>query len=175
MNIYFVDMNPLVTKALHAAFADVSGVTTFCRDIRTVSGDALVSPANSYGWMDGGIDGVYLQMFGYQLQVRVQAAIAAKFDGYLPVGSALSVHAMGFGPQLPKYLIVSPTMKTPEFVGNTRNAYLAFKAALDEADGLDIKTLICPGLCSLTGGMDPVDMAHQMRMAFDESPLSSRG
>ncbi|OAT41371.1 phage tail assembly-like protein [Hafnia paralvei ATCC 29927] len=174
MKITFVDTNPHVVNALVSAFANVSDITIIQGDITNVSGDALVSPANCYGWMDGGIDSVYLYMFGYQLQVRVQAAIAATFNGYLPIGSALSVHTMGFGPQFPKYLIVAPTMETPMFVGDTRNAYLAFKAALSEAIRLKLGHLVCPGLCSLTGGMKPDEMANQMRMAFDEFQLQVR-
>ncbi len=167
MRIIFSDLNKDVIQALETAFSGVDSVTTFCGDIRDVKGDAIVSPANSYGWMNGGIDAVYLSAFGYQLQVRVQTAIAERYDGFLPVGCALSVHSMGFGPQYPKYLIVSPTMETPGDVSSTKNAYLSFLAALKEARNLAVETLICPGLCSLTGRMPAMEMAKQMRAAFE--------
>jgi len=174
MKIKFVDIDPNVIDALSKSFSDLispsnreSRISATCGDIRLESGDALVSPANSYGWMNGGIDAVYLQIYGYQLQVRVQSKIAENYDGYLPVGDAMSVCAMGFGPQWPKYLIVAPTMETPQNVGDTQNAFKAFSAALAEARKLKLSTLICPGMCSLTGGMNPEEMARQMREAFD--------
>ncbi|MCP4502544.1 MAG: hypothetical protein GY822_21550 [Deltaproteobacteria bacterium] len=41
-------------------------------------GDDLVSPANSFGFMDGGIDQVYIQRFGSALQTKVQQESAAR-------------------------------------------------------------------------------------------------
>jgi hypothetical protein len=39
--------------------------------------DCLVSPANSYGLMDGGVDKIINEYFGGELQARVQRRIAA--------------------------------------------------------------------------------------------------
>lgn len=169
MKIKFVDHNRSVLRALQVAFEGVPDIEYTFRDIKYETGDALVSPANSFGWMDGGVDAAYLQMFGYQLQVRVQSAIAEKSDGFLPVGQALTVHTMGFGLHLPRFLIVAPTMEIPRPVPDTQNAYYAFRAALYEAQKRkEIQTLICPGMCSLTGHMPPEVMAKQMRKAYDE-------
>lgn len=169
MNIIFCDMNPDVTRELELVFYGDSRVTVVCGDIRMEKGDALVSPANSYGWMDGGIDAVYLNMFGYQLQVRLQSYIAEHFNGLLPVGEAAIIRTMGMGRNVPQWLISAPTMEVPMNVAETENAYLALRAALIAAgDNPRIRTLLCPGLCSLTGGMAPKEMARQMRRAFHE-------
>lgn len=167
MQIIFCDMNRAITGALQTTFKGVDGVRFYTGDITAVIGDALVSPANSYGWMNGGIDQVYLNMYGYQLQCRLQQKIADIFDGFMPIGKATWIHAMGFGPHLPKYLISAPTMEIPGNVSETRNAYLAFLAALRVTKTIPVNTLICPGLCSLTGSMAPGVMAKQMREAYE--------
>src|SRR5690349_8160234 len=53
--------------------------------------DAVVSPANSFGFMDGGIDRLYTQHFGPVVQERVQACIRGCFAGELLVGQATIV------------------------------------------------------------------------------------
>ena len=54
----------------------------------TLHFDAIVSPANSFGVMDGGIDEVYRRCFGQQVQTAVQQAILEQFRGELPVSNA---------------------------------------------------------------------------------------
>jgi O-acetyl-ADP-ribose deacetylase (regulator of RNase III) len=55
------------------------------------SSGAVVSPANSFGYMDGGIDLAYRNFFGMEIQRRVQAKIRAEHHGELPVGQAIVV------------------------------------------------------------------------------------
>ncbi|WP_185816839.1 macro domain-containing protein [Hymenobacter metallilatus] len=56
MHFYFTDTNPEITDAWHHVFADVPQVTFRCGSIFDVPADALVSPANSFGYMNGAID-----------------------------------------------------------------------------------------------------------------------
>jgi O-acetyl-ADP-ribose deacetylase (regulator of RNase III) len=51
--------------------------------------DCLVSPANSFGLMDGGMDAAITRFFGDALQQRVQQRILAEYLGEQPVGTAL--------------------------------------------------------------------------------------
>lgn len=44
-------------------------------DITTLKCDAIVSPANSFGFMDGGVDLALSARFGWSLQDRVRALI----------------------------------------------------------------------------------------------------
>jgi O-acetyl-ADP-ribose deacetylase (regulator of RNase III) len=70
----------LVLTALDEPLADAW--KKFCGDLDFVSihrgsildvqFDAVVSPANSFGFMDGGIDAVYLNHFGNDIQLRVR-------------------------------------------------------------------------------------------------------
>ena len=128
-------MRPVIS--LHALDADMA--TAWARsfgpakyveiidgDILDGSAGALVSPANSFGYMDGGIDLAYRSFFGMEIQRRVQAKIQAEHCGELPVGQAIVVatdHA-----RFP-FLIVAPTMRVPDRIADTVNVYLAFRAA----------------------------------------------
>ena len=135
-----------------------------------VRADAIVSPANSFGFMDGGIDAVYTHQFGEGLQQRLQRLIAAEHGGELPVGVAVIVPTMHA--DIP-WCISAPTMRVPRDVADTVNAYLAFRAALravlaHNASGQPaIKRVLCPGLGTAIGKMPVGRCARQMRVAWD--------
>ncbi|XP_064404588.1 uncharacterized protein LOC135349874 [Halichondria panicea] len=149
--------------------------------------DAIVSPANSYGFMDGGIDMVYSRHFGWQMQERLQKLLREEHDGELPVGQAVIIPAysslQGEGSNLSpsvnqgtpiSYLIAAPTMRIPTNVSKTVNSYLAFRAILREVrehnrchpDKL-ISSVLCPGLGTAVGRMPFMRCAHQMRTAYN--------
>jgi len=98
--------------------------------ITAARGSAWVSPANSFGWMDGGVDWTIRQAYdqaGCDITALVQTAIRDQAEGELPVGQALVVPT----PNTPyTHLIVAPTMRTPRPAFWTLNAYLAFRAIL---------------------------------------------
>jgi O-acetyl-ADP-ribose deacetylase (regulator of RNase III) len=53
--------------------------------------DCLVSAANSFGLMDGGVDLAITNYFGPSLQRRVQQFILDHYNGEQPVGSSFIV------------------------------------------------------------------------------------
>ena len=57
-------------------------------DICQVSCNAIVSPANSFGFMDGGLDYALSEHFGWDLQQHVQQRIRQRYAGELLVGQA---------------------------------------------------------------------------------------
>lgn len=61
------------------------------QDIVTLECTAAVSPANSFGFMDGGVDLVYSRHFGWHVQERLQKAIQSMKFSELLVGQALAV------------------------------------------------------------------------------------
>ncbi|XP_076467305.1 uncharacterized protein LOC143298335 [Babylonia areolata] len=161
--------------------------------------DAIVSPANSFGFMDGGIDMVYSLHFGWQMMKRLQEEINRQKDGELLVGDALiipayedekaeqqvrekaeqvpewSIHNEG---QPIKYLISAPTMRTPIDVSQTVNAYLAFRAVIlavkrHNADSTKapIRSVLCPGLGTAVGMMPAPVCAKQMLRAYERFHL----
>ncbi len=147
------------------AFSGCEGVTVVAGDILSLEADALVSPANSFGFMDGGLDLIYSQHFGWELEGRVRARILEAFHGELPVGRALVVPTEH--PRVP-WLISAPTMRVPMRIEHTPNAYLAFRAVLIEALAHPgIHRVLCPGLGTGVGRMPPDRCARQMRAAHD--------
>lgn len=101
---------------------------------------------------------------GFDVEKRVQRAIVERHHGELPVGAA-EVVPTGH-PRL-AYLIVAPTMRVPESIGQTLNPYLAFRAALLAAARVPaIRSIVCPGLGTGIGAVDPRRCAVQMRMAW---------
>ncbi len=163
------DINTRLVAAWTTAFADVPNVHPARGDIFGVQADAIISPANSFGFMDGGIDLLYTRRFGWQLQERLQAKLRQEYDGELPIGMAVILKTGD--PDLP-YLVSAPTMRVPADVSDTPNAYLAFRAALrvirdfnQQHEGA-IKTVLCPGLATATGQMLPAVCARQMHSAY---------
>lgn len=125
---------------------------------------AYVSPANSLGFMDGGIDMVYSRHMFPGVEGAVRAAIRARGRTtllgrpYLDIGEALAVDVVRAEGGARQLLIAAPTMWMPQCVQGTRNAYHALYAALGEAASNGVDELITPGLC--TGvGMMPADQA----------------
>ena len=75
MRLHFVDTDGDLVEELRRAFASVADVTCTPGDILAVARHTLVSPANSYGFMDGGIDAAYSAFFGSQNCYRAMRAV----------------------------------------------------------------------------------------------------
>ena len=139
---------------------------------------AVVSPANSFGWMRGGIDGVYSRWLP-GIEERVRAAIAEESGGELPVGRTVIVPT-GATPPAPAWLISAPTMRQPgERLDRAGTAAgLAARAVLLRwRDGLlpdgspvrdAVGSLALPGLGTGVGGLSPAVCAQRVGEALDE-------
>ncbi len=157
---------------------DLPGVTVHHGSILDVGCDAMVSPANSFGLMRGGIDAVYMTRFGEGLERRLQDQIRVRHHGELLVGMAEIVATKD--PSVP-WLIAAPTMRLPTCLGETVNPYLAARAVLllvtrgrmpfgDHAGEPvcgHVRHLALPGLGTGVGGVSPEACARQVRAAFD--------
>lgn len=161
--IFLVDIQPDIAAALQLAFAEFPSVSVMCSDILAVAQNAVVSPANSYGFMDGGVDQAYSDFFGPNVERLVQDAIALRPEG-LPVGASLTV-ATGH-PRIP-YLVVAPTMLMPE-AAEASACYRAMRAVLRELARLPevARQLYCPGLATGTGCVPPQEAADAMAQAY---------
>lgn len=170
LKIFLRDINQKIVKAWEAVFINYPDVKISCGNIFDLEADAIISPANSFGFMDGGIDLIYTQYFGENLQKKLQQIIYDDFYGEIPVGAAKIVETSA---EKIKYLISAPTMRVPDDVSNTVNAYLAFRASLIEIIKFNkesdekILSVLCPGLGTLTGGIQPAACAIQMKYAYD--------
>lgn len=163
-------LDTAMAHAWQAAFARVRGVSIVEGDILDGEADALLSPANSFGYMDGGIDLAYRRHLGGEVESKLQRRIAAEHFGELPVGNALVVET---GHVAFPYLVAAPTMRVPEHIQDTVNVYLAFRAALiavlahNARDSKPILSLRAPALGTGVGRMPLSRAAFQMRAAYD--------
>jgi O-acetyl-ADP-ribose deacetylase (regulator of RNase III) len=164
IRLELVDQDPVVVRALSAAFACFPEVSVLEGDLLDAARHSAVSPANSYGFMDGGIDQRFQAFFGPQLERDVRDAILRRPEGHLPVGASLVIatrHA-----RIP-YLIVAPTMLMPEHVA-AQNAYRALRAVLRLATTAPIEggPIFCPGMTTGVGGVAPEEAAAAMATAY---------
>jgi O-acetyl-ADP-ribose deacetylase (regulator of RNase III) len=163
------DLDPKLVSAWQGFFAAYPSVSVQQGDILALKGDAIISPANSFGFMDGGIDLAYSKFFGWSLQKQLQTTLLNEFGGELPVGQAVILPTGN--PQVPN-LISAPTMRVPMDIAGTVNAYLAFRAALRSVQAFNatsstpLSTILCPGLGTGAGKMPPNICARQMLAAY---------
>ena len=168
MHYLLIDKNPAIVAAWETYFKDEEHVKTLEGDLTNVSCDAIVSPANSFGFMDGGVDYAISLRLGWELQFELQKRIKALPEGELLVGKAMVLET---GDELIPYLISAPTMRVPmNFnIATSINAYLAMKATLIEAIAHPgIEYVAIPGFCTGVGRMNPEIAARQMYQAFKE-------
>lgn len=173
MKITLVDLHgTLVTAAKDIGWSDIEllGWT----DIKTVPiepGTAFISPANSLGFMDGGIDYVLSRIMFPGIEQKVKQAFKSRGHisllgrPYLPIGKAVTVETQH--PDV--FLIAAPTMWLPQDVQDTHNAYHAMYAILEEAQKYPkIKKIMLCGLCSGCGMMHPKEAIQQMFNAYTD-------
>jgi O-acetyl-ADP-ribose deacetylase (regulator of RNase III) len=174
--IVLAAMENRLADAWEKACGGLDGVTVHRGSIFDVACDALVSPANSYGFMDGGIDALYVDRFGIEVQTRLRRLILDRHHGELLVGSAEVVET---GNRAQPFLIAAPTMRVPMVLGpETINPYLATRAvlllarhgALPTGEPLSdrLRTIAFPGMGTGVGRVPADICARQMRIAIDE-------
>src|SRR4051795_8384399 len=88
MKVVLTAVDEPLAAAWEAFCGDVEGVEVHRGSILDVQCDAVVSPANSFGFMDGGIDALYLRQFGDEIQERLRRVIFERHHGELMVGAA---------------------------------------------------------------------------------------
>ena len=128
MKITLLDRNKGMTDAWHKYFKDIEDVEIVNEDFATFMDkhtniDAIVSPANSFGLMDGGYDKAITNYFGEELMKDVQKSIMLKWYGEQPVGTSMTVPIKGVKSSMPdRYaiLIHTPSMRTPEIIKDSR-------------------------------------------------------
>jgi len=174
--IFLVDRGAELVARWSQEFAPFPEVVARRGDFFARPADALVSPANSFGVMDGGLDLALRDRLGLAVEQAVQARLRERWHGELPVGAAEIVVT---GHATWPWLVCAPTMRVPENVSRTLNAYLAFRAALlavrrhnERSPGARIDSLVCSGLATGVGRLEPGRCAVQMRIAY-ESLLGS--
>jgi O-acetyl-ADP-ribose deacetylase (regulator of RNase III) len=172
-----------LTDAWTRLCGDLDFVTVHRGSILDVECDAVVSPANSYGFMDGGIDALYLDHFGSNIQARLRRQILDHQHGELIVGHADIIQT---GDDKIPFLIAAPTMRVPMNLGETVNPYLAARAVFvlvthgrfvsgtfaGEQVSNRVQTVAMPGMGTGVGKVGHNTCAHQVRAAIDDILLA---
>ena len=137
-------------EAFIAAYPDVQGI---------------VSPANSFGMMTGGLDKALRNHFGKSLQAAVRQKILTEWVGEQPVGTSMSVAIPGFPG---KILFHTPTMRTPSPILDYEVVYHCMRSALIEALKCGCKSLMVPAFGGETGRVPEKIIAGNMKTAYDQ-------
>ena len=184
MKIVLAAVESDLADAWESHCGDLECVSVHRGSILDVPCDAVVSPANSFGFMDGGIDLLYSYHFGWKVQERLQELIRSRHHGELLVGSAELVETDD--PRIP-FLIAAPTMRVPMILRDTVNPYLAARGALrllkhgvvpsgkfaGSPVASVVTTVAFPGLGTGVGRVSPLTCARQVRAAIEQMILGA--
>ena len=131
--------------------------------------DCMVSAANSFGLMDGGVDLAITRFFGEELPFRVRERIRFEYFGEQPVGTSIIIET---GNEKHPFLAHTPTMRVPLKITRTDNIYLAKFAMLRAVANHNrkyekkIRIVVCPGLGTSAGRVPANESARQMELAY---------
>lgn len=168
MKIYIIEKEFDKYKYLPLYFGDLDNVVLVNEDFKYFMENnnvqCIVSPANSFGLMDGGYDLAITNWYGSQLQERVQEYIIKNFYGEQPVGTSFIVEA-GKDDQ---FLIHTPTMRTPNKIRDEQVVYQCMRSTLITAMQNNISSVLIPLFGGKTGGVRPQIIAKMMRLAYDQ-------
>ena len=170
MKLILVDANAKLCEQFYEKFEGLPNIEIiegFFQDLPDF--DCMVSAANSFGLMDGGVDGAIIRYFGPALMYRVQKRIIEEYRGEQPVGTSMLVETDN--DQHP-YIAHTPTMRIPMVIAHTDNPYRAMFAMLlavhqhNLHNPRQIETIVCPGLGTGTGAVPFNQAAKQMALAY---------
>ena len=119
-------------------------------DLTQILCDAIVNPANSFGYMGGGVAGAIKRVGGIEIE---REAVSKAPIG---VGKAIFTTA---GNLKCRYVLHAPTMKQPAMKISLENVKLATKAALELGVKLNLNSIAIPGMGTGVGGVPVEDAA----------------
>jgi O-acetyl-ADP-ribose deacetylase (regulator of RNase III) len=166
MELILVDEKKELVNCWRKEFDSFPEVKILYGNILEEAENTIVSPGNSYGYMDGGIDLKYIGYFGTKLQKEVSNVISFCPEKLVPVGTSLVVDT--YNKKIP-YLIYSPTMEIPGMV-DAKNSFYAMFSTLRTASKYpdSIKKVFCPGLATGIGNVSFDFAAREMALAYNK-------
>lgn len=120
----------------------------------------IVSPANSFGLMDGGYDKAIIDYFGKNIEESVQNYIKSNYCGCQPVGSCFTLSFDKCA------LLHTPTMRTPEKIVDSRVIFDCMLSCLNDAKRNNIDSVIIPAFGGCTGEVSTKAIAKYMSFAY---------
>ena len=165
MEIILLDNKKEMCQAWRKYFSEFEGVKIICEFLEFANlddVDCYVSPANSYGLMDGGYDKALTMLFGVELQRRVQDYIINNLYGEQQVGSSIIVDIPGES----KKLIHTPTMRVPARIKDPEVIYTSMRSTLICALKNNVGKIVIPAFGGATGRLLPDVVAEEMFKAY---------
>ena len=178
MKIYLLDINSDMTDAWQKYFV-FNNIEIINEDFvafmeKHPNIEAVVSPANSFGLMDGGYDRAIIDYFGKKLMDDVKKVIIRDWYGEQPVGTSITIPIYdkriinGIGIESHPLLIHTPSMRTPEQIADARIVYQCTRTALIEAEKQEINSIVIPAFGGLTGKVPCDEVAKMMFLAYEQ-------
>ena len=168
MKIYLLDRNYNMVKMWNKYFADCLDVEIAYEDfgkfMDTHEVDCVVSPANSFGLMDGGYDLAITKWFGYELMEKVQQYIVENFYGEQPVATSFLIDT---GYKDIK-LIHTPTMREPSAIKEPLVVYQCMRTTLLEAIKHKVNSIVIPAFGGECGNLDYDLIAKMMYQGYSQ-------
>ena len=169
MKVYLIDINPKITSLLKEEFKDFEEVEVvednfihFMNNHKNV--ECVVSPANSFGFMDGGFDKAIVRYFGIGVKKEVRKYINNYLYGEQPVGTSIMVNI----PDSNKKLIHTPTMRLPSIIQDQAVVYQCMRVTMMMAINNNIQSIVIPSFGGETGRVDPRLVASYMRQGYQQ-------
>ncbi|MBA3856829.1 MAG: Appr-1-p processing protein, partial [Cyanobacteria bacterium PR.3.49] len=88
LTFHLRDTNPEVVKAWNQFFSRGGRVEISEGDVMELDTTAIVTPANSFGIMEGGLGDCLNKVSAGKLETRIRKMIQEKHAGEMPVGQA---------------------------------------------------------------------------------------
>ena len=179
IQIHLIDINQNMTNIWENFFKNIPNVYIHNTDLHTFLNqnqniEAIVSPANSFGLMDGGYDKAIIDYFGKGLMEDVQKSILLKWYGEQPICTSITVPITNrtivdnIGNRKYAVLIHTPTMRTPEVITDSKIVYHCMRSTLIEAMKQGVKSIVVPAFGGCTGQVDKRELANMMRLAYEQ-------
>lgn len=182
MKIYLLDINKEMTDAWRSHFEEPhdsricvvnDNFAHFMESHPNV--EAIVSPANSFGLMDGGYDKAIVDYFGKGIMHAVQNAIMNQWRGEQPVGTSMVVYSDKFlyeddifRSSICQILIHTPTMRVPEVIIDPRIVYQCMRTTLLKVIREEVSSVVIPAFGGGCGKVPCDVIARMMYLAYQQ-------
>jgi len=165
MKIYLLDYNENMVSCWKKYFNNCNDVEVVCDDfvnfMQKNNIECVVSPANSYGLMDGGYDLAITSYFGEELSHKVQDYLLKNLCGEQPVGTSIILKI-----NENQKLIHTPTMRIPSHIKDHMVIYNCMRTCLMLAIKNNIQSIVIPAFGGACGNVQYSIIAEMMYNAY---------
>jgi O-acetyl-ADP-ribose deacetylase (regulator of RNase III) len=152
LEVAIVDINEALIALAKRDVPELPGISFAAGDALSLTADAVVTPANSFGFMDGGMDAAVIARFGESIANLVRTRIATYPFGEVLVGQAFMVPTGD--PKIPN-VIFAPTVRAPKPITHPADVLLAARAAVKLAVDAGLSKIVMPCMGAGSGRLTP--------------------